>query len=62
MKRYIIMIALIALAAGCSEGGSITARPDASAATSGTLGSVKATDGIVPLTPSPWPTDTVRQK
>lgn len=62
MKRHIIIIALITLAAACSEGTSITARPDARAATSGTLGSVKATDGIVPLMPSPWPTDTVRQK
>jgi hypothetical protein len=62
MKRYIIIIALISLAAACSEGTEITARPDASTSTSGTLGSVKATDGIVPLKPNPYPTDTVRQK
>jgi hypothetical protein len=56
------MIALIALAAACSEGTSITARPDASTSTSGTLGSVKATDGIVPLKPSPFPADSSRRQ
>ncbi len=62
MKRYLLLFALISLAAACSEGTEITARPDASTSTSGTLGSVKATDGIVPLKPSPYPTDTIRRK
>jgi hypothetical protein len=62
MKRYILLMAVISLVAACSEGTEITARPDASTSTSGTLGSVKATDGIVPLKPSPFPVDTTRQK
>ncbi len=55
-------MALISLVAACSEGTEITARPDASTSTSGTLGSVRATDGIVPLKPSPYPVDSVRQR
>jgi hypothetical protein len=62
MKRYIIIMSIIGLAAACSEGTEITARPDASTSTSGTLGSVKATDGIVPLKPSPFPADSTRHQ
>jgi hypothetical protein len=51
MKTLIIAILLIATAASCTEmrSVSITARPDPNTSTSGTIGSVKATDGILPL-------------
>jgi hypothetical protein len=45
MKIIILGLSLLILAASCSTPASITARPDPTAATSGTLGSVKATNG-----------------
>ena len=40
----------------------VQSRPDPHTATSGTLGSVKATDGVPPLTGGGIPRDTVRGK
>ena len=56
MKTYIVIfifIAFVAAMASCSGPAAITARPDPTAATSGTLGSSKATDGIIPFQPTP---------
>ena len=53
MKTYIVIIIFIAAMASCSGPAAITARPDPTAATSGTLGSSKATDGIIPFQPTP---------
>jgi len=68
MTRYIFAIFLVAAAiflvaavASCSTPTAITARPDPTAATSGTLGSSKATDGIIPLQPTRVP-DSTRQR
>jgi hypothetical protein len=55
MKRYILAILVIAAVASCSTPGRITGRPDPTAATSGTLGSSKATDGLIPLKDKPYP-------
>jgi hypothetical protein len=51
MKILIIAILLIASVASCTEirSVSITGRPDPNTSTSGTIGSVKATDGVLPL-------------
>lgn len=49
MKRYILVVMVIVAVASCKEPAQITARPDPTAATSGTLGSEKATDGIIPF-------------
>jgi hypothetical protein len=60
MKPFIFYLAIL-LAAGvtsCSTGTAITARPDPDTSTSGTLGSVKATDGVIPLGQSPHTEDT----
>jgi len=48
MKIISFILILLALAVSCSTPGSITARPDPNVSTSGTLGSVKATDGQSP--------------
>lgn len=50
----IVFVTAIFLAAvvSCKTPTEITARPDPTAATSGTLGSSKATDGIIPLQPA----------
>jgi hypothetical protein len=61
MTPYILAIIVIAAVASCSEPTEITARPDPTAATSGTIGSSKATDGIIPFQPTTVP-DTTRQK
>jgi hypothetical protein len=48
-------------AAGCSTPRPITGRPDSNVSTSGTLGSVKATNGPPPeKIPTPSPRDTIR--
>jgi hypothetical protein len=48
MKIYILLFLLISGLASC-EVFSISARPDPNTSTSGTLGSVKATDGALPI-------------
>ena len=59
MKRYILFpMFIIAAVASCKEPTELTARPDPTAATSGTLGSSKATDGIIPLQPTKVPDST----
>jgi hypothetical protein len=60
MKTYIIAFLMIAGMASCTH-FDITARPDPNTSTSGTLGSVKATDGVLPLNEygTPRPLDTV---
>ncbi|HEY4063163.1 MAG TPA: hypothetical protein VGM30_14755 [Puia sp.] len=50
MKILYIAVIGALLAVSCSTPGAITARPDPNTSTSGTLGSVKATDGVRPLT------------
>ena len=51
------------LAAACSTPGPITARPDRNVSTSGTIGSVKATDGPPPeKTPVPKLPDSTQQR
>jgi hypothetical protein len=60
MKAYILAIIFIAAVASCKEPTELTARPDPTAATSGTLGSSKATDGIIPLQPTRVPDSTRR--
>jgi hypothetical protein len=66
MKLIIIAVLLAAGIASCnpSEKMTFTARPDPNVATSGTLGSVKATNGVLPLEDygSPKEVDTVMQK
>lgn len=47
MKALFFTLIVIAFAASCDTPEPITARPDPNAAGSGTLGSVKATDGSV---------------
>jgi hypothetical protein len=61
MKTYILVLLFFAAMASCSEPAGITARPDPTAATSGTIGSSKATDGIIPFQPSPV-RDSTRQR
>lgn len=49
---YLLLILLAAGAAGitsCKPFYSITARPDPNTSTTGTIGSVKATDGVLPI-------------
>ena len=58
MKSYIIALIFVAAVASCSAPAAITARPDPTAATSGTLGSSKATDGIIPFQHTPVPDST----
>ena len=64
MKIIYIAALSALLAIACTEPGSITARPDPNTSTSGTLGSVKATDGVRPLgeTNEPGPKDTILPK
>jgi hypothetical protein len=66
MKLIIFAILLAAGIASCksTEKMTFTARPDPNVATSGTLGSVKATNGVPPLADyeSPRQLDTVMQK
>jgi hypothetical protein len=58
MTRYILAIIVIATVASCKAPTEITARPDPTAATSGTIGSSKATDGIIPFKPVTVPDST----
>jgi len=61
MKYIYVIIAGLLVATGCATPGPVTARPDANVGTSGTLGSVKATDGPVPeKIPTPSPRDTIK--
>lgn len=62
MKTYILAIIFIAAVASCEAPTQITARPDPTAATSGTLGSSKATDGIIPFEPAKVPDSTGKHK
>lgn len=49
------------MAAGCATPSPVTGRPDPNVSTSGTLGSVKATDGPPPeKIPTPSPRDTIK--
>jgi|HubBroStandDraft_2_1064218.scaffolds.fasta_scaffold19792_2 hypothetical protein len=48
MKIYILLFLLIAGLASCKV-FSFSGRPDPNTSTSGTLGSVKATNGVLPL-------------
>ena len=58
---FVTAIFLAAVVVSCKTTTEITARPDPTAATSGTLGSSKATDGIIPLQPTKVP-DTTREQ
>jgi hypothetical protein len=57
-----IWLAVSFIEVSCTTPGPITARPDPNTSTSGTLGSVKATDGVLPLTGSGIPRDTTRER
>lgn len=59
--KTLLLIFFVAAAASCKAPTEITARPDPTAATSGTLGSSKATDGILPLQPTKVPDSTKQQ-
>jgi hypothetical protein len=63
---YIAMAWIIAAIScttfSCTTPGPVTARPDPNTSTSGTLGSVKATNGVLPLTGSGIPRDTARMR
>jgi len=63
MKIYILLFLLIAGMASCKV-FSISGRPDPNTSTSGTIGSVKATNGVMPLGESngPRPLDTLLAK
>ena len=64
MKIIILGLCLLILAASCSTPASITARPDPTAATGGTLGSVKATNGYTlgqDVIPGPEDTTIIRR-
>lgn len=58
---FLVTALFLAVVPSCKTPAEITARPDPTAATSGTLGSSKATDGIIPLQPTKVP-DTTRQQ
>jgi hypothetical protein len=66
MKLIIIAVLLAAGITSCNptEKMTFTARPDPNVATSGTLGSVKATNGVPPFADyeRPGQLDTVMQK
>jgi len=64
MKYLILAVILFAGVTSCSKWVTITARPDPNVATSGTLGSVKATNGVPPLADyeRPGQLDTVMQR
>lgn len=48
MRTITFIGLLLCLGASCSTPGPITGRPDPNVSTSGTIGSVKATDGMSP--------------
>ncbi|HTI91867.1 MAG TPA: hypothetical protein VL727_14835 [Puia sp.] len=57
---YVAIIS-IALAISCKGSGKFSSRPDPNTSTSGTLGSVKATNGTLPIGQTrPHKEDTVR--
>ncbi|HEY4286989.1 MAG TPA: hypothetical protein VGN00_07825 [Puia sp.] len=61
IKCLSIAIICIALAASCKEPAKFSSRPDPQTSTSGTLGSVKATNGTLPVGETrPHKEDTVR--
>lgn len=61
IMKYLYIIVGLLLAAGCTTPAPVTGRPDPNVSTSGTLGSVKATEGPVPeKIPTPSPRDTIK--
>jgi len=62
MKVLYIAMAWIVVAISCTTPGPVTARPDPNTSTSGTLGSMKATNGTLPLTGNGIPRDTARER
>jgi len=56
MKKSLCILFILAIFISCSEPMQITANPDNSSATSGTLGSVKASDGV------PLPADSLPKR
>lgn len=58
------LIAIACCFAACKPAVSVTARPDPNTSTSGTIGSVKATNGVLPLGErrAPHPLDTLVAK
>ena len=58
MTRTILILVFIIAVGSCKEPAKVTARPDPTAATSGTLGSQKASDGIIPFKPRVVPDST----
>ncbi|MDO6433706.1 hypothetical protein Q4E93_24085 [Flavitalea sp. BT771] len=63
MKKLCAACFLTAMLAACSTPGPVTGRPDRNVSTSGTIGSVKATDGPPPeKIPVPKVPDTARHK
>ena len=61
IKLLYIAIISIAMAASCKEPTKLSSRPDPHTSTSGTLGSVKATNGTMPIgNTRPHKADTVR--
>lgn len=62
MKKVIFLLFGLVIFSSCSQPVRVTANPDNTSATSGTLGSVKASDGVVPLPMDSLPVkDTLRQ-
>lgn len=58
-----LLLLLAALTSACSTPQPVTARPDSNVSTSGTIGSVKATDGPPPeKIPVPKLPDSTRQR
>jgi hypothetical protein len=62
MKVLYIAMAWIVVTISCRTPGPVTARPDPNTSTSGTLGSMKATNGTLPLTGNGIPRDTTRER
>ena len=62
MKILYIAVVGVFLAVSCSTPGPVTSRPDPNTSTSGTLGSVKATDGVRPLTGNGIPDTTLGKR
>lgn len=61
MKAYIFSLIILVTTVASCKFTSITARPDPNTSTSGTIGSVKATDGALPIgeRDGPRPLDTL---
>jgi hypothetical protein len=63
MRALYIAALLTLLGVACTTPhGTITARPDPNVSSSGTLGSVKATDGVLPLNETPVAADTTHTR